>query len=290
MPRRSTVSTELTIGQALMQGIKLLTDEKVDPPRLTAELLLMHALRKERVFLFSHSGDPLTELAWIHYGRFLHERIAGKPLQYITGKQEFYTRDFKVQPGVLIPRPETEHLIELVLSLPRPLGTIADAGVGSGAICVTLAAELRQPIIGLDKSPIALAIAAENARRHNANVKLIQSDWLSALKPKSLDLLVSNPPYIALTDKPTLQREVRDHEPELALFAGNDGQDAYRILEAQARQVLKPGGRIVLEIGNLATREIFNHWQEIQIQNDLAGRPCLLTAILPQDPNFARAK
>jgi release factor glutamine methyltransferase len=273
-----------------MQGIKLLTDEKVDPPRLTAELLLMHALRKERVFLFSHSGDPLPELAWIHYGRYLHERISGKPLQYITGKQEFYTRDFKVQPGVLIPRPETEHLIELILNLPKPIGTIADAGVGSGAICVTLAAELRQPVIGLDKSPIALTVAAENAKRHNATVNLIQSDWLSALKPKSLDLLVSNPPYIALTDKPTLQREVRDHEPDLALFAGNDGQDAYRILEVQAREVLKPGGRIVLEIGNLATKEIFENWQDIQIQNDLAGRPCLLTAILPQAPNFARAK
>lgn len=264
-----------------MQGIKLLTDEKVDPPRLTAELLLMHALRKERVFLFSHSGDPLPELAWIHYGRYLHERIGGKPVQYIIGKQEFFTRDFKVHPGVLIPRPETEHLIELILNLPKPIGTIADAGVGSGAICVTLAAELRQPIIGLDKSPIALATTSDNAARHQANVHLIQSDWLSALRPKSLDLLVSNPPYIAETDKPTLQREVRDHEPALALFAGADGLDAYRILAQQAKEVLRPGGRIVLEIGSLAVRDLFAGWSDIQIQNDLAGRPCLLTAVLP---------
>jgi len=264
-----------------MQGIKLLTDEKVDPPRLTAELLLMHALRKERVFLFSHSGDPLPELAWIHYGRYLHERISGKPVQYILGKQEFFSRDFKVQPGVLIPRPETEHLIEFILSLPQPIGSIADAGVGSGAICVTLAAELKQPILGIDLSPIAIETARHNAHHHKANVHFVQSNWLSSLRPNSLDLLVSNPPYIATTDKPTLQREVRDHEPDLALFAGPDGQDAYRILQSQARQVLKPNGRIVLEIGNLTTREIFQDWQDIQIQNDLSGRPCLLSAVLP---------
>ena len=172
-------------------------------------------------------------------------------------------------------------MIELILNLPKPIGTIADAGVGSGAICVTLAAELRQPIIGLDKSPIALATTSDNAARHQANVQLIQSDWLSALRPKSLDLLVSNPPYIAETDKPTLQREVRDHEPALALFAGADGLDAYRILAQQAKEVLRPGGRIVLEIGSLAARDLFAGWSDIQIQNDLAGRPCLLTAVLP---------
>ncbi len=264
-----------------MQGIALLTEEKIEPPRLTAELLLMHALRKERVFLFSHSGDPLPELAWIHYGRYLHERIAGKPVQYIIGKQEFFYRDFKVRPGVLIPRPETEHLIERILALPKPLGRIADAGSGSGAICVTLAAELRQAVVGIDRSPIALAVTQENAATHRANVPLVQSDWLSAIAPASLDILVSNPPYIAETDKPTLQREVRDHEPELALFAGADGQDAYRILERQSRKVLKPKGRIVLEIGSITTREIFADWSAIEIQNDLAGRPCLLTAIRP---------
>lgn len=264
-----------------MQGIKILTDAGIEPPRLTAELLLMHALRKERVYLFSHSGDPLPELAWIHYGRYLHERTAGKPVQYITGRQEFFTRDFKVAPGVLIPRPETEHLIELILDLPRPLGRIADAGVGSGAICVTLAAELRQPVIGIDLSPLALEIARHNAATHKAPVQFLQSNWLSALRPASLDLLVSNPPYIALTDKPTLQREVRDHEPELALFAGPDGLDAYRILASQAREVLKPGARIVLEIGSLAARDIFSDWLSIEVRNDLAGRPCLLTALRP---------
>ncbi|MFN9429405.1 MAG: peptide chain release factor N(5)-glutamine methyltransferase [Acidobacteriota bacterium] len=275
------MSPDLTIGQALRQGIKILTEARIEPPRLTAELLLMHALQKERVFLFSHSNDTLSELAWIHYGRYLHERIAGKPVQYITGRQEFFTRDFKVAPGVLIPRPETEHLIELILALPQPLGSIADAGAGSGAICVTLAAELRRPVIAIDLSAQALAIARQNAASHKAPVHFLQSHWLSALRPASLDLLVSNPPYIALTSQPILQREVRDHEPALALFAGPDGLDAYRILASQARDVLKPGARIVLEIGSLAARDLFADWLSREIRNDLAGRPCLLTALRP---------
>ncbi len=264
-----------------MQGIELLTAAKVEPPRLTAELLLMHALRKERVFLFSHSGDPLPELAWIHYGRYLHERIGGKPVQYIIGRQEFFTRDFRVAPGVLIPRPETEHLIEYVLDLPRPIGRIVDAGVGSGAICVTLALELRQRVTGIDLSPVALQIARQNAAAYQAPVDFLEANWLSALRPNSIDLLVSNPPYIAITDKPGLQREVRDHEPELALFAGDDGLSAYRILEQQAWDVLRPGGRIVFEIGSILARELFTRWRRIEIRNDLAGRPCLLAAEHP---------
>lgn len=271
----------MTIGEALMQGIALLKDNCIEPPRLTAELLLCHALQKPKIYLFSHSGDPLTELAWIHYGRYLHERIAGKPVQYITGRQEFYMRDFAVCPGVLIPRPETEHLVEFVLGLPRPLGKILDAGVGSGAICVTIAAELGQVVFGVDREATPLEVTKLNANQHNANIKLWQGDWLSAVRPHSIDVFVSNPPYIALTAKPTLQREVRDHEPDRALFAGEDGMDAYRILEAQARQVLKPGGIIALEIGDAATQDIFSGWDNLKLTNDLAGRPCLLTATLP---------
>ncbi len=271
----------MKIGEALMQGIALLKSNGIEPPRLTAELLLCHALQKPKIYLFSHSGDELTELAWIHYGRYLHERISGKPLQYITGVQEFYMRDFHVRPGVLIPRPETEHLVEFILSLPRPLGKILDAGVGSGAICVTLAAELGQTVFGVDREEIPLQVTRQNATKHNAPIELWQGDWLSAVRPSSIDIFVSNPPYIATTAKPTLQREVRDHEPDRALFAGLDGMDAYRILEAQARQVLKPGGIIALEIGDASTQEIFESWDNLKLTNDLAGRPCLLTATLP---------
>lgn len=269
----------LTIAEALRQGTEILSRAGVDPARFTAELLLMHALQKDRVYLFTHALEPLTELAWIHYGRYLHERSQGKPVQYILGKQEFFYREFHVEPGVLIPRHETEHLIEFILDLPRPIGRILDAGCGSGAIAVTLAAELRQMIFAVDRSPIALRVSQENARRHQANVRFYQGDWLSALPPQSMDLLVSNPPYIALSDKPGLQREVRDYEPELALFAGEDGNAAYRILEPQARQVLKPGGRIVLEIGNPNAAEIFAGWRDIRTFPDLSGRPCVLTAV-----------
>ncbi len=261
-----------------MQGIALLKEAGVEPPRLTAELLLCHALRRERVYLFSHSGDALEELAWIHYGRYLHERMAGKPVQYITGKQEFFGREFWVKPGVLIPRPETEHLIEFVLSLARPVGRVVDAGVGSGAICVTLAAELGQAVVGVDVEETPLEVTRENARRHGARVELVRGDWLSAVRPGSVDVLVSNPPYIAWTAKAGLQREVRDYEPERALFAGEDGLAAYRVLEPQAWEVVKPGGVVAMEIGSEAAAELFGRWREVRVTPDLAGRPCLLTA------------
>ncbi len=268
----------MTIGDALMQGIALLREHSIEPPRLTAELLLGHALHCDKVYLLTHSGDPLPELAWIHYGRYLHERLGGKPLQYITGKQEFYRRDFSVEPGVLIPRPETEHLIEYVLALEKPLGLIVDAGVGSGAICVTLAAELRQTVFGLDMEATPLAVTRRNALRQQAAVELYQGSWLSALRPASVDVLVSNPPYIGLADKPSLQREVRDFEPARALFAGSDGLAAYREIASQAWDVVKPGGHLVLEIGSTEAAAFFSAWQDIQISPDLAGRPCRLTA------------
>jgi release factor glutamine methyltransferase len=261
-----------------MQGIALLKEAGVEPPRLTAELLLCHALQRDKVHLFSHSGDRLEEVVWIHYGRYLHERMQGRPVQYITGKQEFYGRDFRVRPGVLIPRPETEHLIEFVLSLARPLGRIVDAGVGSGAICVTLAAELGRAVLGVDLEETPLAVTRENARRHGARVELVRGDWLSAARLASVDVLVSNPPYIGLRDRPGLQREVKDFEPERALFAGEDGLAAYRVMEPQAWEVVKPGGIVALEIGSEAAAELFARWSEVRVTPDLAGRPCLLTA------------
>src|SRR5579862_7855393 len=124
----------MTIQTALLQGTKLLEDEAVMAPRLTAEVLLMHALHRDRSYLYAHSDDELTEIAWIHYGRYLHERMKGKPTQYITGRQEFYGRDFRVTPDVLIPRPETEHLVEA--ALPHARGGVLDIGTGSGAIAV----------------------------------------------------------------------------------------------------------------------------------------------------------
>src|SRR5216683_8228080 len=133
----------MDIRAALLQGQTLLEDAKISAPRLTAEVLLAHVIGCERVWLYAHSDEELSELWWIHYGRYLHERLQGKPTQYITGRQEFFGRDFIVTPDVLIPRPETEHVIEAALERSTAASTILDIGAGSGAIAVTLALETK---------------------------------------------------------------------------------------------------------------------------------------------------
>src|SRR5579871_2641346 len=136
----------MTIQTALMQGTKLLEDDSISAPRLTAEVLLAQALVRDRTYLYAHPEEELTDVALIHYGRYLHQRLNGKPTQYITGRQEFYGREFRVTPDVLIPRPETEHLVEACLARIRPADRILDAGTGSGAIAVTLALETKAQV------------------------------------------------------------------------------------------------------------------------------------------------
>src|SRR5207248_6256407 len=159
----------MDLRTALMQGQKLLEDGSISAPRLTAEVLLAHAIGCERIWLFAHSDEELREVWWIHYGRYLHERLQGKPTQQITGRQEFYGREFRVTPDVLIPRPETEHVVEVALQAAAGARTIPrnvlDVGVGSGALAVTLQLETGAAVCGTDISPAALAVAAENARR-----------------------------------------------------------------------------------------------------------------------------
>ncbi len=134
----------MTILTALLQGTKLLEEEAIAAPRLTAEVLLTHALQRERSYLYAHPEEELSEIAWIHYGRYLHERMKGKPTQYITGRQEFYGRDFRVTPDVLIPRPETEHLVEAAIARIQPRDLVVDVGTGSGAIAITSGARNRR--------------------------------------------------------------------------------------------------------------------------------------------------
>ena len=155
----------MDLRAALLQGQTLLEDAKVAAPRLTAEVLLAHAIGCDRVWLYAHSDESLKELWWIHYGRYLHERMQGKPTQYITGHQEFYGREFRVTPDVLIPRPETEHVVEAALAKAGGARSIIDIGSGSGAIAVTLALEMNAPVIGADISSAALRVAAENSHR-----------------------------------------------------------------------------------------------------------------------------
>jgi len=274
----------MDLRTALLQGSRLLEEDAVAVPRLTAEVLLCHALGCERPYLFAHPERELTDLERLHYGRYLHERLQGKPTQYITGRQEFYGREFRVNRDVLIPRPETEHVVETVLRLsPRPR-RLADAGTGSGILAITLQLETGAIAWGTDISRPALAVATGNARRLGSDAGFIACDLLEAFADHSLDLVVSNPPYVPDGDGPGLQREVRDWEPHVALFAGPTGVEIYQRLVDQAARVLHPGGWLVVELG-FGTQErvaaMVAGWAEVSISPDLAGIPRVLAAEKP---------
>src|SRR5437870_5994471 len=163
----------MTVRTALLQGTELLEDGGVGVPRLTSEVLLAHALRVERVYLFAHPEQELREVEWLHYGRYLHERLKGKPTQYITRRQEFYGREFRVSPDVLIPRPETEHVVQTALELAQGACRILDVGSGSGILGITLRLETGAPVWATDISPAAIRVAMENARRLAAPVHFL---------------------------------------------------------------------------------------------------------------------
>lgn len=274
----------MTIQTALRQGAELLEEAGVPVPRLTAEVLLSHALGCERAYLYGHSDAHLTDLVQLHFARYLHERLQGKPTQYITHRQEFYGREFLVTPAVLIPRPETEHVIEAALALAPPPRRVADVGCGSGNIAVTLSLELHAEVFATDVSPAALSVASENARKLGAQVAFVECDLASAFAADSLDLVASNPPYVPLGDAAGLQREIREHEPALALFAGESGLDIYERLVKDAERVLRPGGALVMELGFKtydAVRAMLGpRWQDIRVADDLAGIPRVLAARL----------
>lgn len=261
---------ELTLKQALEQGTEILKRGGVDAARLTAEVLLAHAMGRDRVYLMTHPEERLTELAWIHYGRWLHERLAGKPTQYITRKQEFWGRDFEVTPGVLIPRPETEHVVERALEIGPPDGPVIDVGTGSGCIAITLALEWRRTVFAADVAP--LDVARRNAERLAAPVEFFQCDLLSAVR--SAAMVVSNPPYVP--DGDPLPREVRDWEPHRALFAGPDGLDIWRRLIAQTPR----GCWLIGEVDARADmRRLFGaDWADFETRADLAGRQRVVSA------------
>lgn len=276
----------MTLQQALLQGTKLLEEAGIAAPRLTAEVLLGHALGQERTFAYAHSERELREVEWIHYGRYLHERLNGKPTQYITGRQEFYGREFRVTPDVLIPRPETELVVEIALEVGRGARRIVDAGCGSGAIAVTLQLETGALVAGTDISAAALTVAADNARRLVARIEWVQCDLMSAIAAASVDMIVSNPPYVPLGDRAGLQREVRDYEPEIALFAGPTGFEVYEELVADAARVLRPGGWLVLELGYTSKDRVTSMfgagWRDLRVVPDLAGIPRVLAGRMGQ--------
>lgn len=287
----------MQLRAALKDGLHKLLEHHVPSAHLAAELLLMHVLKRERGYLHTYPEAELPPDALENYFRLVAERITGKPTQYITGHQEFWGLDFEVSPDVLIPRPETEHVVETVLEL-AALGrteksarlTIVDVGSGSGCIALALASEFPRGIIfGCDVSLPALVVASRNAVRLGMpdRVKFLESDLLARFLDGdfAFDFVVSNPPYVALNELDHVQREVREFEPRLAWGGLERGDEIYRRLFPQALQVLKPGGYVVVEIGynmrDAVLALLESPWTEVEARPDLRGIPRVVSARKP---------
>jgi release factor glutamine methyltransferase len=286
----------MQLRDALQEGLRRLLAYDVPSANLAAELLLMHVLQQDRAYLYMHSELDLPAGQFEHYMELIGERCTGKPTQYITGHQEFWGLDFEVTPAVLIPRPETEHIVEAVLDLisRESLSTqhpfrIAEVGTGSGCIPIALVKELtRTELYATDISADALKVAVRNARRLGATgrVEFLESDLLACLlKPDFLgtfDFVVSNPPYVGHKELADVQREVREFEPRLAWGDLAQGEEIYARLFPQAHRLLKPGGSVVVEIGynkkDAVMRLLGQGWQQQEVCPDLAGIPRVITA------------
>jgi release factor glutamine methyltransferase len=256
---------------------------------MNAELLIMFTFDCDRAYLFAHPERELTAEDLARCDEALARRATGVPAQYITGHQEFWGLDFIVSPAVLIPRPETEHVVEAVLELarlaqpdgrsrPSPHGLrIVDVGTGAGAIALALAKELPSAEIhATDISPEALDIARANAARHEltSRIEFHETDLLGGLPTASFDIVVSNPPYVGESEEDSVQLEVRKFEPRDAVFAGPTGMEVIERMIPQARAALAPEGWLVFEIsGTIAdrVRSLLLSWNEVEIRNDLQG-------------------
>jgi release factor glutamine methyltransferase len=308
------------VRTALKRGIAELRDANVPSYTLAAELLLLHVLGRDRAWLYAHPEEVIPGLDAHRFLSLILRRAEGEPTQYITGKQEFWGLEFEVTPDVLIPRPETEHVIEVALdrlavreiragrkrTLTGDGLHIIDVGTGSGCIAIALAKELPSArILATDISVAALAVARRNAVRHDVadRIHFFESNLLDSLPVEaphavplpvkastldttlagSFDLIVSNPPYIGRNESETLQREVREHEPELALYGGEEGYELYADLIAQAANHLKPSGLLVLELGHNSLPAVqplldLPNWANVGVTNDLAGIPRVIAA------------
>ena len=280
----------MTIREALRSAVERLELHHVSNARLTAELVLAHVLSVQREYLYAHDDRVLSEQELQMLEDRLYDRISGVPLQYIVGRQEFYGRYFRVNPAVLIPRPETEYIIEAVLDIqgtrglpPRPL-SIIDVGTGSGCIAVTLALELPgTQVFAGDVSFEALVVARENAATLGAPVRFVCMDVLDAIQTR-FDFIVSNPPYVRPSERSRLQREVREHEPHVALFSPEDELAIYRRLIVGAEEMLRSGGHIIMEVGIGMDEHVLSlfgpRWDALPTKTDLHGIPRTLMAML----------
>ena len=284
------VKSLVSLRDALTTAIDRLTAARVPSPRMNAELLLRFTLDCDRAYLYAHPERELTTEEQTRYEEALAQRARGIPAQYITGHQEFWGMDFIVNPAVLIPRPETEHVIETVLQLVNggrassPGMRIVDVGTGSGCIALALAKELPEAEVhATDISPAALEVARANAARHQLEnrIQFYETDLLQCLERARLDFVVSNPPYVGESEQDQVQLGVRKFEPRKAVFAGPTGLEVIERLIPQAQAALKPGGWLVMEIsGTIAegVKRLLAQWIDVGVTNDLQGIPRVASA------------
>ncbi|MHB8717307.1 MAG: peptide chain release factor N(5)-glutamine methyltransferase [Candidatus Dormibacteria bacterium] len=282
----------MAAARALLEVVRLSTGylqaHGSASPRLDAELLAARALGMRRLDIYLQFERPLAEPELAAIRELVRRRGAGEPVAYITGEREFYGRAFSVTRDVLVPRPETELLVSLALAEARRRGgdvRIADLGTGSGAIAISLAAELpNSEIVAGDVSGAALAVAASNAARHGVEerVSFAEGAWAAPLDGQVFDIIVSNPPYVATAALATLDRDVRDFEPRLALDGGDDGLDAYRELLPGATACLAPQGWLGVEVDALTAGAVLTLAESLtgaagDIHEDLGGQPRTVT-------------
>lgn len=277
----------MQIQQCLRQSVSQLDEAGIgDSSRIDAEILLCHVIGKSRSFLFSHADEQLSAEQARQFNNLLQRRLAGEPVAYIIGHREFWSLSFRVSPDVLIPRPDTECLVEKILHLDLPDNAcVIDLGVGSGAITIALASERKSwHCTGVDLSAAALQVADSNRKLllTRNNCSLVRGDWMTALAPKSVDLVVANPPYIESTDQHLSEGDVR-FEPLSALVSDDSGLQDIRSISQQARAVLVAGGYLVIEHGWRQQQQVIeillgDGYVDIEAGMDLAGQPRFVLA------------
>lgn len=276
------MGTRLTLIDYVRLSTEFLERRGIESARLDAEVLLGHVLQRDRVYLYVHFDQPLEPDEVDAYRDLIVQRGRRVPVAYLTGEKEFYSRTFTVAPGVLIPRPDTEILVEHVVSWAQAKGQapleIVDIGTGSGAIAVTLALELPEATVwATDVSDQALGIASQNVKQLGVEdrVRLLRGPWFEPLRGRQVDVVVSNPPYIPSGEIGQLAPEIH-HEPRLALDGGADGLTAYRVLVPRALAVVREGGILAVEVGEGQAGPVAHlaeriGWQGIEIVKDHAG-------------------
>jgi len=286
----------MQLKQAVNFAYQVFLENDVPSPRLNAELLMTFVLARERSYLYAHPERELTADEQSRYEEVIRERARGCPTQYITGHQEFWGLDLLVSPAVLIPRPETEHVVETVLELVREYPfegpgrlKLLDVGTGSGCIALALASELpHAEIHACDISDEALEIARINAARLALGGRVLfrKSDLLSVYAGDQFNFVISNPPYVGDVDADKVQKQVREFEPSIAVFSGHEGLDVYRRLVPQASEALHRGGWFVAEIGfseEEKVRDLLARWTEVHVTADLQGIPRVVAARKPPE-------